>query len=115
MQTRSIFRPIRRPASAASPKRLASLVAFVILVAGAAPGAEAASLSEMSSDFVRGAEIAYDVTILRPLNAAATVLGVGFFVASAPLVAPFEGLGSSWEVFVYAPYEYTVMRGLGDF
>lgn len=86
----------------------------LVLAGGPAP-AEAATLSEVGDGFVRGAAVAYDVTILRPLNAAATVLGAGFFLASAPLVAPFEGLETAWDVFVYAPFEYTVLRDLGEF
>lgn len=91
----------------------AALVGFVaaVIVVGASPPARA----DVGDDIVHGISIAYDVAILRPLNAAATVLGTGFFLASLPLVAPFEGISTSWDVFVYAPYEYTVVRDLGDF
>jgi hypothetical protein len=33
-------------------------------------------------------------------------------------VAPFggrEGIATAWDVFIAAPYEYTVVRDLGDF
>jgi hypothetical protein len=63
----------------------------------------------------RFAEASFDVAVLRPLSTVALVAGSAFFVASVPLVAPFEGLGPSWNAFVYAPYEYVVLREIGDF
>jgi hypothetical protein len=91
-----------------------AIVACVLGIAIAA--APSAALAESFGDtMVRGAEVTYDVAILRPLNAVATVLGTGFFLASLPLVAPFEGISTSWDVFVYAPFEYTVLRDIGEF
>ena len=49
------------------------------------------------------------------MSMTALVAGSIFFVASVPLVAPFEGIRPAWSTFVYAPYEYTILRGLGDF
>jgi hypothetical protein len=65
-----------------------------------------------------GLAVTYDLVILRPLNTVALALGAGFFTLSAPLVAPFggrEGIATAWDVFIAAPYEYTVVRDLGDF
>ena len=74
----------------------------------------AASAESFVDDAIRGAEITYDVVVLRPLNVVATALGAAFFVVSLPLVAPFEGISESWDVFVYQPYEYAFRRPLGD-
>ena len=44
-----------------------------------------------------------------------------FFVATVPAARPSrvkgwsEGIDTAWDVFVYAPYEYTVVRELGEF
>jgi hypothetical protein len=56
-----------------------------------------------------------DVAVLRPLGAIATVTGFAFFLASTPLVAPAGRIGSTWDVFVLAPADYTFRRPLGEF
>ena len=96
-------------------RRAAALLAMVCLAIPLARPAQAAGTMEAVGD---GLAIAYDVVLLRPLNAVALVLGAGFFAVSAPLVAPFggrDGIATSWDVFIAAPYEYTVVRDLGDF
>ncbi len=93
-------------------RRAFAAVVLGIVVAGAPSQACAESFGDT---IYRGTEVTYDVLILRPLNAVATLLGSGFFLISLPLVVPFEGIDTSWDVFVYAPYEYTVLRDLGDF
>ena len=88
-----------------------------------ADSARAADFSRTASLAARLSEATFDVVVLRPLSAVALVVGSMFFVVSAPLVAPagiwsggpLEGLRPSWSTFVYAPYEYTVVRDLGDF
>lgn len=57
----------------------------------------------------------FDIAVLRPLNAAAVVVGSAFFVASVPLVVWAEEPATAFDIFVYAPYEYTFLRDLGDF
>ena len=59
--------------------------------------------------------VAFDVGLLRPLSAVATIAGVPFFLASAPFAAISGDLMASWDVFVLAPYDYTVRRKLADF
>ena len=72
----------------------------------------------------RFGEAAFDVIVLRPLSAVALAAGSVFFVASAPVSTPdgwirtgsfVEGVRPAWSTFVYAPYEYTVLRGIGEF
>jgi hypothetical protein len=58
---------------------------------------------------------AFDAAWLRPLGAAASLGGFVFFLASAPLVAPSGEIGTSWDIFVLAPVEYTFQRPLGTF
>lgn len=97
------------------PASSRSAIVACLLGIAIASAPSTAAAGSVGDAMVRGAEVTYDVAILRPLNAAATVLGAGFFVVSLPLVAPFEGISTSWDAFVYAPFEYTVLRDLGDF
>ncbi len=55
-----------------------------------------------------------DAVVVRPLGAAASAAGLAFFLASLPLVAPARQIGTSWEIFVLAPVDYTFLRPLGD-
>jgi hypothetical protein len=94
----------------------ATSLALVVHVDSAQAAGETAPFAQ------RFGEAAFDVIVLRPLTAAALVAGSVFFVASVPLVGPYEGargsiegIRGSWQTFVYAPYEYTVLRDLGDF
>ena len=57
----------------------------------------------------------FDVAWLRPLGAAASVGGFAFFLASSPLAALSGRIGTSWDVFVLAPVDYTFQRPLGEF
>ncbi len=59
-------------------------------------------------------EIVFDVLVLRPLGAAATVGGFGAFLITAPLLAPSQEIPYGWNTFVIGPYEYTVDRPLGE-
>ncbi len=70
----------------------------------AAEGSRAARIAEMS----------FDAVILRPLNLAVLAVGSVAFLGTAPLVAPHGGLSTTWDLYVYGPYEYTFLRGLGD-
>jgi len=101
------------------------LLAAAWLAQAVHAGSAQANALERTAEFApRFGEAAFDVAILRPLSAAALAVGSAFFVASVPFVAPWpmvqgqsftEGVGPAWTTFVYAPYEYTVLRDLGDF
>jgi hypothetical protein len=93
-------------------KALAARLAIVtILAAAIAPTAVADSELGWSD----AGAIAFDVGLLRPLSAIQTAVGVPFFVATSPFAAIAGKLGASWDVFVAAPYDYTVTRPLADF
>ena len=56
-----------------------------------------------------------DVAVLRPLGGVTLLGGLAFFVASVPFVAPMEdGIGATWDIFVYSSYDYAVLRPLGE-
>ena len=86
-------------------------VTLALLLGGTTP-----ALAEPSDLTWRDAPaVAFDVLLLRPLSAIATIAGVPFFVASLPFVAPAGEIMTSLDVFVLAPAEYTITRPLGDF
>ena len=59
--------------------------------------------------------VAFDLVLLRPLSAVATIVGAPLFVASLPFVAPTGRIMESLDVFILTPADYTVTRRLGDF
>ncbi len=86
-------------------------VTLALLFGGAAPAvAEATDLTWRDAPAV-----AFDIVLLRPLSAIATIVGVPFFVASVPFVAPAGEIMTSLDVFILAPADYTIRRPLGDF
>jgi len=109
MRVPSVSRAARPAKSAARLRRGAALALFALAV-GALPAAPAAAV-----DYGEIGDKTFDVLVLRPLNAAAVLVGAGFFAISAPLVAPSGELATAFDVFVYAPYEYAFERPLGDF
>jgi len=105
--------------------RFLVLVAALVAVAlvPAAPtkgsGAEAAGGQDVQEQAgVSWDEVgakAMDAVVLRPLGAAASVGGFVFFLISAPLVAASGEIGTTWDIFVLAPADYTFQRPLGTF
>jgi hypothetical protein len=85
------------------------LVSLAVLLAGSAPAA--------ASDLTWGdaPAVAFDVLLLRPLSAIATLAGTPLFLASLPFVAPTGKIMTSLDVFVLTPGDYTLTRPLGDF
>lgn len=61
-----------------------------------------------------GAKI-FDGVVLRPLGAAAAVVGAGAFVLSAPLSAWTLGLDTVWTRLVLEPFDFAFRRPLGEF
>jgi hypothetical protein len=58
--------------------------------------------------------VVFDVLVLRPLGAIATIGGFVAFLATAPMLAPSQEIPYGWDTFVMGPYEYTVERPLGE-
>lgn len=105
----------RRTNSRASGGRALRRLALGLVLGGllllGEPG-RAAGAGEGVGDILA---VPFDLVVLRPLSATALVLGAGCFALSAPFVYPFEGIDTAWDVFVYAPFEYTFLRQLGSF
>jgi len=58
---------------------------------------------------------AFDVVLLRPLGFAATVGGFACFTVALPFSAIAQDIGTSWDIFVLGPADYTFTRPIGDF
>ncbi|MCH7869953.1 MAG: hypothetical protein IH881_19840 [Myxococcales bacterium] len=56
----------------------------------------------------------FDAVVLRPVGAVATLGGFVLFVASVPFVAPAGRIATAWDIFVYASYDDTFVRPLGE-
>lgn len=89
---------------------LATTMTLALLLGPAVPAAAESDLTWGDAPAV-----VFDVVLLRPLSAVATIVGVPFFVASVPFVAPAGEIMTSLDVFVLAPADYTIKRPLGDF
>ena len=103
--------------------RLLLAVALIHLAPGialaqeAAPGPEGASVEESNGGGGDAAQIGastLDVVLIRPLGALATAVGLSMFVVSSPFVAPSRDFGTSWDIFVVGPFEYTFQRPVGS-
>jgi hypothetical protein len=63
----------------------------------------------------RGADMAADLVLVRPLGFVGTVLGTAGFVVSLPFTLPTGSAGEAGRALVVRPFEYTFNRPLGDF
>ncbi len=95
--------------------RARSLFVIFVTLALLAGGTAAAAAEPSDLTWRDAPAVAFDVLLLRPLSAIATIVGVPFFVASVPFVAPAGEIMTSLDVFILAPAEYTITRPLGDF
>lgn len=106
----ALFNPLRRLAASAA---VLALVAADPLTAFA-QGVDASDEIEVEVDLYQIGASALDVTLLRPLGALSMVAGSVFFLASLPFVAPSQRIETTWDIFVYSAYDYTVIRPLGE-
>jgi hypothetical protein len=97
---------------------LVALVVASVAPASRAEGGGAATSSPESEAFASwgaaGVSV-FDILVLRPLGTAASAAGLGFFVAASPLAAVSGRIGTTWDIFVLGPVDYTFLRPLGDF
>jgi hypothetical protein len=88
-------------------KTIFSILLIVVMLFSAAPAFAA------SSD-IDAADVIIDVAFLRPLGIVSTVFGSAFFVVSLPFAAITSSVGTSFELLVQDPFEYTFRRPLGQ-
>lgn len=62
----------------------------------------------------KGADMAIDLVVVRPLGLAATVVGAVGWVVALPFTLATGQAGETAHQFVGRPFEYTFNRQLGD-
>ena len=104
--------------------RKIALVGGFILALGLAPilsanaeEAPAADSDRISPPFTNEFMQAFDVLILRPLDAAALVSGAGLMIPASAfgLIGGREAVDDSWDILILRNWESLVDRPLGDF
>jgi hypothetical protein len=88
-------------------KKIFSILLVTVMLFSAAPAFAA------SSD-IDAADVIIDTAFLRPLGIVSTVFGSVFFVVSLPFAAITSSVGTSFELLVQDPFEYTFRRPLGE-
>lgn len=96
-----------------------TVVATLLLLLLAAPAAALEPPADTGDPWhVKAADIGaktFDVVLLRPLGFLATAGGLACFAVASPFSAIAQEIGTSWDIFVMGPADYTFMRPLGDF
>ena len=93
---------------------LALLAIVLILCSGfAATGFAKEKDPTMPDD--PGLMMTTDLTLARPVGAAATVTGFALFLVSSPFSLLGGNAGEAWDNLVAAPASYTFKRPLGHF
>ena len=87
-------------------------VAEVVEVAEVIEVAQIAQVKKFDWELV-GLSV-FDAVVLRPVGVVATLGGFVLFVASVPFVAPAGRIATAWDIFVYASYDDTFVRPLGE-
>ena len=101
-----------------------AMAAGIILVLGLAPilsanaeEAPAADGDRINAPFTNEFMQAFDILVLRPLDAAALVSGAGLMIPASVfgLMGGMEVVDDSWDILVLTSWESLVDRPLGDF
>ena len=88
-------------------KKIFSILLIMVMLFSSAPAFAASSDTD-------AADIVIDTVLLRPLGIVSTVFGSVFFVVSLPFAAITSSVGTSFELLVQDPFEYTFRRPLGQ-
>ena len=88
----------------------------IVLAAGFVMAVAAAPVYSASADEAAAFDKAFDVLILRPLDAAAVVAGVGLMIPASVfgLMGGMEVVEDSWDILVLTNWESLVDRPLGE-
>ncbi len=76
-------------------------------------GSQVMAQAEVEEANPSAGSMTYDLLVMRPLGAAATVLGSAVFVLSIPFTAISKTIPTATEKLVTDPYHFTVTRPLG--
>lgn len=97
--------------------RLAVAAALALTLAACATTAPPAGAPPRPEPVLgdRGADMAVDLIVVRPLGLVGTVLGAAGFVVALPFTLPSGSAAETAREWVGRPFEYTFNRPLGDF
>ena len=78
-------------------------------------GTAALAQEYFETDEVEGEAMIYDLVIVRPISAAATVVSTAAYILSLPFSALGGNVDEAAEKLVKEPFEWTFQRPLGEY
>jgi O-antigen/teichoic acid export membrane protein len=69
--------------------------------------------AEVKTEEASAGSMTYDLFVMRPLGAAATILGAGVWVLALPFTALGDNVPEASQKLVKDPYHFTINRPLG--
>ena len=91
-----------------------SMVVFLVLALIVVPfGATAFAQIEFEVDEPSFGAMSFDLFIIRPFAAVATVIGAGVFVVALPITAITGTVDLAGKKMVAEPFKFTITRPLG--
>ncbi|THF56842.1 hypothetical protein [Pseudothauera rhizosphaerae] len=90
-----------------------TLALAVALALAPARGALAEDHGPVTGD--RGADMAVDLVVVRPLGLVGAVIGTAGFIIALPFTIPTGTVGETAREWIGDPLEYTFNRPLGEF
>lgn len=88
-------------------KKFFSILLVMVMLFSSAPAFAASSDTDAT-------DIIVDTAFLRPLGIVSTAFGSVFFVVSLPFSAITGSVGTSFDLLVKDPFEYTFKRPIGQ-
>ena len=76
-------------------------------------GSQVLAQAEVHDEEPSAGSMTYDLVVMRPLGAAATILGAGVWVLALPFTAINDSIPAASEKLVKDPFHFTVTRPLG--
>jgi hypothetical protein len=90
------------------------LVGVVVVVLASLLSAPSAVWAQ-GDDRPTGTEVVFDFVIARPLGIAGCALGTAFFIAVSPFAVVTGSVKSTAHALVAEPFNFTFVRGLGEY
>lgn len=90
-----------------------STVLLIALSLVLIPVSQVMAQAEVEESNPSAGSMTYDLLVMRPLGAVATVLGSAVFVLAIPFTAISDTIPTATEKLVTDPYHFTVTRPLG--
>ena len=92
-----------------------AIAVFVLTVLALSLGSAALAQEYYESDENSGGEMIYDLVIVRPIGAVATLASSAAYILSLPFSALGGNTDEATEKLVKEPFRYTFQRPLGEF